>query len=111
MQMPIFWSSIAEAVDYGENKTGKRVSGLAFGGILFFQKFGMGIAGGLLGFLLSHFGYQPDVQQTSNALTGIAMMMTIIPALFHLIIGLLMKRYVINNHYYAELKLALAKRG
>jgi GPH family glycoside/pentoside/hexuronide:cation symporter len=111
MQMPIFWSSIAEAVDYGENKTGKRVSGLAFGGILFFQKFGMGIAGGLLGFLLSHFGYQPDVQQTANALTGIAMMMTIIPALFHLIIGLLMKRYVINNHYYAELKLALAKRG
>lgn len=111
MQMPIFWSSIAEAVDYGENKTGKRVSGLAFGGILFFQKFGMGIAGGLLGFLLSRFGYQPDVQQTATALSGIALMMTIIPALFHLIIGLLMKRYVINNHYYAQLRVALAQRG
>ncbi len=57
--MPVFWSSIAEAVDYGEKKTGLRVSGLAFGGILFFQKFGMGIAGGILGFLLSHFAIRP----------------------------------------------------
>ncbi|HEI8867436.1 TPA: MFS transporter [Serratia odorifera] len=111
MQMPIFWSSIAEAVDYGENKNGKRVSGLAFGGILFFQKFGMGIAGGILGFLLSYFGYQPDAQQSPTALAGIALMMTVIPALFHFAISLIMKRYIINNHYYAELKLALGKRG
>lgn len=107
MQMPVFWSSIAEAVDYGENKTGRRVSGLAFGGILFFQKFGMGIAGGLLGFLLSHFGYQPDVEQTQNSLAGIALMMTLIPAVFHLIVGVLMKRYLINNQYYDQLILAL----
>lgn len=111
MQMPIFWSSIAEVIDYGEKKTGKRVSGLAFGGILFFQKLGMGIAGGLLGFLLSHFAYQPDVQQTADALAGIAIIMTIIPALFHLMVGILMKYYVINNLYYAELKQALVKRG
>ncbi|MGS9149621.1 MFS transporter, partial [Salmonella enterica subsp. enterica serovar Infantis] len=62
MQMPVFWSSSAEAVDYGEKKTGLRVSGLAFGGILFVQKCGLGIAGGILGFLLSPFGYQADVE-------------------------------------------------
>ncbi|ORM73492.1 MFS transporter [Pantoea wallisii] len=111
MQMPVFWSSIAEAVDYGEKKTGKRVSGLAFGGILFFQKFGMGIAGGVLGFLLNYFDYQPDVTQSAKALSGIALMMTLIPALFHLIVGLLMKRYIINNAYYIELKAALADRS
>ncbi len=106
MQMPVFWSSIAEAVDYGEKKTGLRVSGLAFGGILFFQKFGMGIAGGILGFLLSHFGYQADVEQSARSLTGIALMMTLIPALFHLAVGLLMKKYLINNEYYRDIQLA-----
>ncbi|NIF34592.1 MFS transporter [Enterobacter sp. Cy-643] len=110
MQMPVFWSSIAEAVDYGEKKTGLRVSGLAFGGILFFQKFGMGIAGGVLGFLLSHFGYQADVQQSARSLVGIALMMTMIPSLFHLAVGLLMKKYLINNHYYRDIQADLAHR-
>ncbi|MEL4016985.1 MFS transporter [Dryocola clanedunensis] len=110
MQLPVFWSSIAEAVDYGEQKTGLRVSGLAFGGILFFQKFGMGIAGGVLGFLLSHFGYQADVQQSAGSLTGIALMMTIIPSLFHLAIGLLMKKYRINNACYRDIQAELALR-
>ena len=110
MQMPVFWSSIAEAVDYGEKKNGQRVSGLAFGGILFFQKFGMGIAGGMLGFLLNAFGYQADTAQSARALAGIALMMTLIPALFHLAIGLLMKRYRINNDYYCEIRGELARR-
>ena len=110
MQMPVFWSSIAEAVDYGEKKTGLRVSGLAFGGILFFQKFGMGIAGGVLGFLLSHFGYQADVQQSASSLTGIALMMTLIPAIFHLMVGVVMKKYLINNDYYRDIQSELAQR-
>lgn len=93
-----------------EKETGLRVSGLAFGGILFFQKFGMGIAGGILGFLLSHFGYQADVEQSARSLTGIALMMTLIPALFHLAVGLLMKKYLINNEYYRDIQLALAQK-
>jgi len=110
MQLPVFWSSIAEAVDYGEQKTGLRVSGLAFGGILFFQKFGMGIAGGMLGFLLNHFGYQADVQQSAGSLAGIALMMTVIPSVFHLAIGLLMKKYLINNAFYRDIQTALTLR-
>lgn len=107
---PIFWSSIAEAVDYGHRKTGIRVSGLAFGGISFCQKFGMGVAGGLLGALLSYFNYQADVEQSEFTLNGIALMVTIIPAFFHLGVGLIMRGYLISNEYYheisADLKLA-----
>ena len=90
--MPIFWSSIAEAVDYGHRKTGTRVSGLAFGGISFCQKFGMGVAGGLLGYLLSYFNYQADVEQSEFTLNGIALLVTVIPALFHLAVGLIMRK-------------------
>jgi GPH family glycoside/pentoside/hexuronide:cation symporter len=57
LHAPVFWSAIAEAVDYGEAKTGQRVSGLAFGGISFFQKSGMGVAGALVGTLLAYYNY------------------------------------------------------
>ncbi|MEM7284443.1 MAG: MFS transporter, partial [Pseudomonadota bacterium] len=103
LYMPIFWSSIAEAVDYGHRKTGTRVSGLAFGGISFCQKLGMGIAGGLLGYLLSYFNYQADVEQSEFTLNGIALLITVIPALFHLAIGLIMYKYYISNEYYHEI--------
>ena len=103
LYMPVFWSSIAEAVDYGHRKTGTRVSGLAFGGISFCQKLGMGIAGGLLGYLLSYFNYQADVEQSEFTLNGIALLATVIPALFHLAIGLIMYRYFIRNEYYHEI--------
>ena len=41
---------------------------------------------------------------------GIALMMTLIPAVFHLVIGLLMKKYLINNAYYREIRAELAQR-
>jgi GPH family glycoside/pentoside/hexuronide:cation symporter len=103
LYMPIFWSSIAEAVDYGHRKTGTRVSGLAFGGISFCQKLGMGIAGGLLGYLLSYFNYQADAEQSEFTLNGIALLITVIPAIFHLAIGLIMHRYYISNELYDEI--------
>jgi glycoside/pentoside/hexuronide:cation symporter, GPH family len=103
LYMPIFWSSIAEAVDYGHRKTGTRVSGLAFGGISFCQKLGMGVAGGLLGYLLSYFNYQADVEQSEFTLNGIALLVTVIPAIFHLAVGLIMHKYFISNEYYDEI--------
>jgi GPH family glycoside/pentoside/hexuronide:cation symporter len=105
LHAPVFWSAIAEAVDYGEVKTGQRVSGLAFGGISFFQKTGMGIAGAVVGWLLAYYDYVPDQPQTERALTGIALMLSIIPGAFHLLMGLLMYRYRITNQYYEHVKL------
>lgn len=102
LQGPVFWSIISEAVDYGQVKQGKRVAGLAFGGISFCQKMGMSLAAGLVGVLLTYFHYQPDVIQTSFTLTGIALMLTVIPGVFHLCMGLLMYRYFITDTFYNE---------
>ncbi|MDA3880271.1 MAG: MFS transporter [Prolixibacteraceae bacterium] len=101
---PVFWSAIAEAVDYGQATSGKRVSGLAFGGISFAQKAGMGIAGAIVGILLDAFGYLPDVIQSETALLGLALMLTLIPGLFHVINGLLIHRYKITDQYYEKIK-------
>ncbi|WP_053971272.1 MFS transporter [Mangrovimonas sp. ST2L15] len=107
LHAPVFWSAIAEAVDYGHAETGKRVSGLSFGGISFAQKFGMGIAGAAVGYLLDFFGYIPDTVQSETALVGIALMLTIIPGVFHVIMGLLMFRYKITDSYYETIKAKL----
>ena len=104
LHAPIFWSAIAEAVDYGHAETGKRVSGLSFGGISFAQKAGMGVAGALVGYLLDFFSYTPDGVQGESTLIGLALMLTIIPGIFHVIMGGLMFRYKITDEYYETIK-------
>ncbi|HSX83897.1 MAG TPA: MFS transporter, partial [Cellvibrio sp.] len=103
LHAPIFWSAIAEAVDYGEVKNGKRVSGLAFGGISFCQKAGAGLAGFLTGLLLTYFGYQAGETQTEFAMTGIALMLTVIAGGFHALMGLVMFKYRITDNYYHQM--------
>ncbi len=44
---------MADVDDYGEWKTGKRITGISFSGNLFFLKLGPAIAGAMVGFLLS----------------------------------------------------------
>lgn len=108
LHAPIFWSAIAEVVDYGESKEGKRVAGLAFGGISFCQKAGMGVAGALVGWLLAYFEYTPGTEQSEFTLTGIVLMLTVISGFFHYLVGWLMNRYVITDVEYAKLAKVVA---
>jgi GPH family glycoside/pentoside/hexuronide:cation symporter len=108
LHAPVFWSAIAETIDYGVVKTGKRVSGFAFGGISVCQKAGMGIAGALVGVLLTYFQYHPNQEQTAFAMHGIVLMLTLIPGFFHTVMGLLMFRYRLTDACYNEVK---AKMG
>jgi GPH family glycoside/pentoside/hexuronide:cation symporter len=102
LQGPVFWSIIPEAVDYGQVKSGKRVAGMAFGGISFCQKMGMSLAAGMVGWILTYYKYEPDVVQSAFTLNGIALLLTIIPGVFHLAMGLLMYKYFITDKYYNE---------
>lgn len=103
LHAPVFWSAIAEAVDYGEVKDGVRASGLSFGGISFCQKAGGGLAGLTGGLLLAFFNYQPNVAQSDFTLTGLALMLTIIPGVFHALLGLVLFKYKISDNYYNEM--------
>lgn len=100
LHAPVFWSAIAEVVDYGEYKNGKRVSGLSFGGISFCQKAGGGLAGLIVGLLLKYFEYQPNVEQSDFSILGITLMLTLLPGLFHALMGGVMFLYKVNDDYY-----------
>lgn len=103
LHAPVFWSAIAEAVDYGEIKDGVRASGLSFGGISFCQKAGGGLAGLAGGLLLAFFEYKPNVEQTEFTLMGLALMLTIIPGVFHALLGMILKKYKITDEYYTDM--------
>ncbi|MDQ1923704.1 MFS transporter [Massilia pseudoviolaceinigra] len=111
LHAPVFWSAIAETIDYGQVKTGKRVSGFAFGGISVCQKAGMAVAGGMVGLLLTYFQYVPNQAQTPLALSGIALMVTVIPGFFHFLMGALMFKYRITDSYYGDVKSDMRKLG
>ncbi|TGC90285.1 MFS transporter, partial [Salmonella enterica subsp. enterica serovar Wilhelmsburg] len=51
-----------------------------------------------------------DVEQSARSLTGIALMMPVSPALFHLEVGLLMNKILMNNEFYRDIQLALAQK-
>jgi GPH family glycoside/pentoside/hexuronide:cation symporter len=111
LQGPVFWSIISEAVDYGEVASGKRVAGMAFGGVSFAQKMGMSLAAGMVGWLLTYFQYEADKVQSAFTLRGIALLLTVIPSVFHLGMGLLMYKYRITDKVYCEIKEKLAAQG
>ncbi|WP_306391991.1 MFS transporter [Telluria beijingensis] len=111
LHAPVFWSAIAETIDYGQVKTGKRVSGFAFGGISVCQKAGMAVAGGMVGVLLDYFNYQPNQEQSALALQGIALMLSVIPGFFHFLMGLLMFKYRISDDYYSTVKEDMRAQG
>ncbi len=111
MHAPVFWSAIAETIDYGQVKTGKRVSGFAFGGISVCQKAGMAVGGAIVGVLLGYFDYQPNHAQTEWALQGIALMLSVIPGFFHFLTGALMFKYRISDDYYNAVKADMHTAG
>ena len=51
------------------------------------------------------------MEQSEFTLNGIALLVTVIPAVFHLGVGLIMRGYIISNEYYHEISsdLELAK--
>ncbi len=79
-QAPLIWSMYADTADYSEWKNGRRATGLVFSAATFSQKFGMAIGGGIAGWLLSAFNFEPNVTQSPETITGIKLMMSYIPA-------------------------------
>ncbi len=100
LHAPVFWSIISESVDYGAHKTGIHIPGMAFGVIAFFQSLGLAIGGSGVNKLLDHFNYVANETQSALTLTGIALMLTLIPGAFHVVVGLLMFRYRITDKFY-----------
>ncbi|MDU4094760.1 MAG: MFS transporter, partial [Pantoea sp.] len=108
---PLHWSLMADVDDYGEWKTGKRITGISFSGNLFFLKVGLAVAGAMVGFLLSFYGYDAGAkQQGSSALNGIVLLFTVIPGVGYLITAGVVRLLKVDRHLMQTIQQDLAKR-
>jgi sugar (glycoside-pentoside-hexuronide) transporter len=78
------FSLLSDSVDYGEWKSGIRAAGLLTAiGASFCLKAGSGLGGALPAWMLSAYGYVPNVEQSATAITGIEMGFIWLPMLFY----------------------------
>lgn len=77
---PLLWSMYADIADYSEWKTGRRATGLIFSSSSMSQKFGWTLGGAITGWLLSYYGFQANEVQSAEAVHGIRMMLSWLPA-------------------------------
>jgi sugar (glycoside-pentoside-hexuronide) transporter len=80
------FSLLSDSVDYGEWKSGIRASGLLTAiGASFCLKAGSGLGGAMPAWILSAYGYVPNVEQSAKAITGINMGFIWLPMLFYVL--------------------------
>ncbi len=81
--MPVlFFAMLGDCADYSALKNGRRATGLIFSAGTFAFKFGGGIAGAIIGWILSAYHYDGmDETTITGALPAIKMLMSWVPAL------------------------------
>ena len=109
-QAPLLWAMYADTVDYSEWKNGRRATGLVFSAATFSQKFGMALGGGIAGWLLARFNFQPNVPQAEHTLTGIRLMMSYIPAAGTIIATIAAFFYELDDKTMEKIEEELAER-
>jgi GPH family glycoside/pentoside/hexuronide:cation symporter len=95
--VPLLWTMIADSADYSEWRTGRRATGLYFSAATFAQKAGWGIGAGIAGWMLNAFNYIPNAIQTERALTGIKLLISVIPGILYMSCALFMIFYNIDS--------------
>lgn len=106
--LPLGWSMYADIADYSEWKTGRRATGLVFSSGSMSQKFGWTIGGALSGWMLSAFGFEPNVEQTETAILGIRLMISIIAGLGAFMAFLFIRYYKLDEEMMSKVEEGLA---
>ena len=112
MAAPILFSMAADTADYGEFKTGRRVTGLIFSGFLFAIKLGVAIAGWCIGSVLATYGYDGEAAtQTPQAIEGILLSISLFPAIGHFLLLPIIYFYRLNTKRCTEIRQELDARS
>ena len=110
---PLLWSMYADVADYSEHRYGSASTGLIFSSSSMAQKFGGAFGGAMVMWLLAAFGYQTAEGsiQTTDALEGLNLLMSIIPAGIAVVAMIVIWFYPLTSEKMAEVERELkAKR-
>jgi len=94
----LFFAMLGDAADYSEFKNGRRATGLVYSAGSFATKFGGGLAGAIIGFILAAFNYNgQDTVAIQGAVPGIIMLMSWIPAIVTMLAAGIMTLYPLSQ--------------
>jgi GPH family glycoside/pentoside/hexuronide:cation symporter len=107
----LFWAMVADTADFQEWKFKVRTTGVAFSATTCAQKAGMGIGAAFAGYLISYFGYDPKAaDQTPEAIHGILLLVSLIPAVGLLLLSGAFTIYGLNEPICKTMREELAQR-
>lgn len=108
---PILWAMMSDVDDYGDWKSGKRLTGISFAGNLFMLKMGLAVAGAIVAWILSYTGYIANKpQQNTQTLQGIVMMFSLLPMVSYFFSAWIVRYFKLNDVFLEKIKVDLAKR-
>jgi len=109
-QGPLLWAMYADTADYSEWKNGRRATGLIFSASTFAQKFGVALGGGLAGYLLTVYGFVPNVEQSETTLKGIRLMMSFFPTVLLVVATIAAVFYELDDKTMSKIEKELIER-
>ena len=109
--VPLLWTMIADAADFGEWKLNRRTTGLCFSAAVFSQKVGWAIGAAFAGWILTWSNYIPDAaEQTDSAILGIRLLVSVIPGVLYASCALVMAFYGLTPSMEKQMKADLEAR-
>jgi GPH family glycoside/pentoside/hexuronide:cation symporter len=107
----LFFAMLGDAADYSEFVNNRRATGLVYSAGSLATKFGGGIAGAIIGMVLAAFSYDGlNHESIRQAVPGIIMLMSWIPAVIALLGAIVMAFYPLTTRKMEEITAELARR-
>lgn len=104
------WSMLPDVIEYDEQLTGERREGIYYGLWAFLTKFTSALGVAVSGWALDLFGYVPNVVQSEQALFGIRLFFSVVPAAVIIISLPFLIWYPVTRKKHARLVQELAQR-
>lgn len=101
------WAMIADVSDFDRVKTGQYRSGMYYGVWGLATKISEALALASVGWMLTGFGYVPNVEQTTRSLLGIRLFFGVVPAICIFIAIPFLFKYPITRKVHAEVRAKL----
>lgn len=110
--MPVlFFAMLGDSADYSEWKNNRRATGLFYSAGTFAMKFGGGVAGAIIGFVLSAYHYNGmDSSTIPGAIPGIKLLMSWVPGIFAATGALVLILYPLTRKKMDQIEIDLKTR-
>jgi len=93
----VLWTMFADCADFGEWKHGRRATALIFSAGIMSNKWGWALGALIPGYLLTSFGYIADAVQSERTLSGMVLIVSLIPAGFAALAAILTLTYPLTT--------------